>query len=105
MQEADKPLYRYSQSSMGECWIVTTLQVFDENKDVYNSLLPLFVEDELSDMKAMTPLELKAYWLTRVAKLAEERAERLKHPKRTSFVTEYMDPVKGTLEDVKAMFA
>lgn len=105
MQEADKPLYRYAETTLGPCWIVPTLQIWDENKDIRDSLLPVFLESEAAPLREMTPEGRQAFWKQRIAALAQERVERLKHPKRTSFVTEYMDPVKGTLEDVKAMFA
>ena len=84
--EAEKPTARVVQTkTRGECIIVSNLELVDENPALLAAGVPIFLEDEWTSFKTMTPAEAARAWGRRVRALGEEREARIANPTRTIY--------------------
>ena len=82
--EEAKTRFRYVESR-GGYWIVGNMRVIDEEPAILESLKPVFLEDEVPILTAMTPAQRDTFWTGRVKALESERELRALDPGRNCY--------------------
>ena len=75
--------YRLQTTSLGEIWIVESMEVLDEVPALLASMLPIFLSDEMPILASLTPEGRASLFKGRLAALASERELRLQDKART----------------------
>jgi hypothetical protein len=75
--------YRHAKTSLGECFVVHRMAVVDEHPSLLASLLPIWVEDEWTLLKALPPVARKSLWDGRLLVLEKEPEHRAADKRRT----------------------
>lgn len=69
------------QTSLGECWVVQSIEAVDKIPDILASRLPVFLDVEFEDLaRCSAPSERRRVWERRVKAVAAELAFRASQP-------------------------